>query len=57
MSDLSRDVVFLIERDGQDAAGTALSWALDCAIDGDDVGEVYWLEVADQVMEMEGWSG
>jgi hypothetical protein len=54
MSTVPRDAKFMIKNHGENAAGTAMSWALDCALEDDAIGEVYWLDVAMLVMQMQG---
>ena len=54
MSTVPRDAEFMISTYGRDAAGTAMSWSLDCVLNDDEIGEAYWLEVAMLVMEIQG---
>ena len=57
MSTVPRDAKFMISVYGREAAGTAMSWSLDCVMDDDKIGEAYWLEVALLVMEMQERGG
>jgi hypothetical protein len=53
MTGLCASAEFMIKAHAAGAAGTAMSWALDCVWDHDAVGEKYWLAVAVLVMEMQ----
>jgi hypothetical protein len=53
VSTVPRDAEFMIKTHGINAAGTAMSWALDCSLEHDEIGETYWLSVAMLVMEIQ----